>query len=712
MKNFGEMYEKREKEKSSAETTAENLLVIMESFTPYTEGEHRIYTDLQESLKEIIIALQAKSTEDTAVALRCTERIMRKHGAIFNINKLHEQVQKEIGARGNDTDYLESIVRHRAETIADEQEDLYRYLNEEMDAADMPIDQETIRGSQPAYLTALIQKLGKTKIAAHLMAAATALMITGCAVRGPGMDNLSRQEVASMTEADRYNEYLEHLKDADPDAWYDFLNTETALTDSTTDALLTMWETFTSEQRVHILFKIYSEDFHTIRYHQYDLLVSIIKVFSEEEDSLRTILKNAPQNVRGACMLLRQEDFLDILISIDTAELEKLLKLRIQEATYHAGEKEELRYGVEAIIKKTRITDDEALSLHQQIDQKYPDPPPEELFTELKEPEKAEKFFSDESRDLLHDDSINPKTIIALLDTLLKYEKSKELLYDLPTEIETTLKKFYFYPEAKELARALLREEAEFFIDVMWAQSGILPLAPVIQEEVTRIPNSMYFKKAFEIKVMLDNYGLYDFFWEEIKKRTAGIAPLVLEKQHIVFDRRNISGFLQDPALSLVENTNFRWVPEEHLNNLSVFHKAAHRLMILRNLYFQGVRESDTITKEMVVSASDTIIEKREEMRNIKLIEDRQVIVVAGNEHGPDWRTMANDDGGFFNIEESEYGMPISKEGRTMRLNEDEYRFRKGYSGGRNQAPERCLLQKVSRGKKKMYYIRISPSHR
>ena len=126
-----------------------------------------------------------------------------------------------------------------------------------------------------------------------------------------------------------------------------------------------------------------------------------------------------------------------------------------------------------------------------------------------------------------------------------------------------------------------------------------------------------------------------DYIKNEIEKRMPGTYDLfktVSKKQKLP----KIT-FLTDPAISLFSKISEDAIPKGHIEGLSKTNRMAYRLMIARYFHYQGIQDARKITKGMVVQASNEIMQKRAEVRNMKLIKDRNVVYIAGNESGIDW---------------------------------------------------------------------------
>ena len=405
--------------------------------------------------------------------------------------------------------------------------------------------------------------------------------------------------------------------------------------------MLELWETLDEVSKFRFLTQI----------NKYSHIGSVGVVFNnlvkkfvterEGETIVSIVLKNA--EVRGTLELLKLYEFRPTLTSLTNTQLITLLEAQIQQPFDDDGYYGEgiLRADLNNIFNNTTVlTDIEKLSLHRQIDQQYPDQPLEDLLSayEKAEEKRGDFFWGDAWR------HANPETKIKFIHAVAENETFDE---HTSYEVSKVIKDYYFYPEAKDVFDMLLKDNPLVLLEGDIIFSRVPP--EYIIEMIEQLPFDVFqeyvdsFKRRgnFEASYKEENFDVLEAVMKKIEGKFPGVIE-VLERQirvinfdtvpDLIIDNRSLREFLQDSALALVGGINPNWVPKEDIDITDTFYLAEHRLMIARNLYFQGIRDVKNITEDVVKAASKEIIQKRAEVRDIPLFKDRVVVVFAGNE--------------------------------------------------------------------------------
>ena len=222
-------------------------------------------------------------------------------------------------------------------------------------------------------------------------------------------------------------------------------------------------------------------------------------------------LKNIKRDARGTINVLKREKCNAALKTLTAPQITYLLKTNIQQANYEHDKEYRTRQNTTEIFKKTEVlTDGEKLSLSQQIDQQYPDPPFEEMLdTYTKTKNKGDFFWRDVWREA------NPETKIKLINTIIENGTVSE---DMSYKISEILKDYYFYPEAEEMFDAILKESPQIFFEGI----GIYTLSPRhVKKVIENIASDTFQKKAKQIMRLCEKQKSLGvaYFKQEMEKR-------------------------------------------------------------------------------------------------------------------------------------------------------------------------------------------------
>ena len=339
-------------------------------------------------------------------------------------------------------------------------------------------------------------------------------------------------------------------------------------------------------------------------------------------------LKNVKRNAGDVITLLKRDEFKSVLNTLTEPQLTYLLQTRIQQPPNEYNREFNMRDDIIEVLEKTdMLTDNEKLDIHQQIDQQYPDPPLEEVLSEYANAKNKEGFFW---KDVWK--NANPETKIETLLTIIKDEETEECIQ---FEIMKVIQQYYFYPETDNLINIILTNDPTILLEGKYGTHNLSPKYIKKIAESISLPTFIEHIGTLTYMCTEEESLGDDYIKKEIERRMPGTYDLfktISKKQKLP----KIT-FLTDPAISLFSKISEDAIPKEHTEGLSKTNRMAYRLMIARYFHYQGIQDARKITKGMVVQASNEIMQKRAEIRNMKLIKDRNVVYIAGSENGMDW---------------------------------------------------------------------------
>ena len=623
--------------------TVEKMTSFLESVSVYSPKEDFERQDLHDAFSEVHDALtvagkEADNFSHYLSAYRGMKQIIEKHGLAVSV---FEGMLRKLGQKLQDN---YDVDPGRITSIAFESEDIARTVAYEHRHFFTSTEQDI---DDPGNFLGVVKKLIREKIssASRFVSIAALIIATGCA---PLMqeENTQKTEFVHPSENEKKVPEITDLSEAGADVWQRFLKScDDAFINDNLDLLLKEWEPLPDEEKIIVICALQDPLLSSSVSEFYALALDrFIAYYTESEDRLDIgvdlILKGAEHYFDQAVGILLYRDMRPFLIGMRKAQVEKFFSLMMRKEILFASDRSHRVSLLGNFLKYPAcITDEDRLSLFQRFEERFPGSSSDEVLKAF-EGLTIHVFLNSD----IWDDA-NPSVQLQVAYEMLDKIPAHEVLYSsVCIELLQKAAFYHFYPEGERLFTTLFEKHLSGFtgeIPQILFLDFIIP-SHYFKKILEYLPDDVFAKHAHLLLQFFSKKDDLDV--QDVIRRIDVICPIASavlgkgKKGIESSDYAYVEGFLQDPTLSLVYDVLSDWIPKEDVAVADSFHFAEHRMMIARNLYFQGVRDVDRVTESMVVEASKKILEKRAELQDVSPFEGREVVMFAGNE---DWSRYA-----------------------------------------------------------------------